>query len=87
MTLPLGIEIRSEKAASPVDMGEYLGIPVEIGFTATTAQLKDLLLHIEESPLILTVSRLKVRVRDVRNPGRANISMTVRGLAMKKERE
>ncbi|HEC97081.1 MAG TPA: hypothetical protein ENI58_02835 [Nitrospirae bacterium] len=87
MAESLNIEIRSEKAVSPVDMGEYLGVPVEIGFNATTAKLKNMLFKIQESPLLLTVSGLKIRVGNVRNPGGLNISLTVRGLVKKEAGE
>ncbi len=87
MAESLNIEIRSEKAMSPVDMGEYLGVPVEISFNATTAKLKNMLFKIKESPLLLTVSGIKIRVGNVRNPGKATISLTVRGLVEKEAGE
>ncbi|MCK5427415.1 MAG: hypothetical protein KAJ34_06945, partial [Thermodesulfovibrionia bacterium] len=35
----LTINIKSERALNPVENGSYIGIPVEIGFTASTAKL------------------------------------------------
>ncbi|MBI5026777.1 MAG: hypothetical protein HZC12_08675 [Nitrospirae bacterium] len=87
MAIASRADIKSERAMSPVDMEMYSGIPVEIGFTATTAKLKEMLLRIETSPLLLTIPEMKVRVTNINNPLEVYVTMTVRGLIKKGVRE
>ncbi len=83
MASSLALDIKSERALSPLDMGNYLGIPVEIGFSTSTAKLKDLLVKIETSPFLLTVSQIDVSVRNVKNSGEVYAALTVRGFIEK----
>jgi len=81
----LGIEIKSERALNPVDNGAYLGIPVEIGFIASTAKLKDMLFAIRTSPLLLTVAEMKIRVTNINNPMDVYTTLTVKGFMKKSQ--
>jgi hypothetical protein len=83
MTSSLDININLEQTQATVDYVLYLGIPVEIAFTAPTAKLKDLLYEIKTSPLHLTISEIKVRVRNINNPVDINVNLTVKGLMKK----
>ena len=85
--MSLGIDIKSEKALNSVDSGLYLSIPVEIGFTAPTAKLKDMLYKIKTSPLLLTVPKIKSRVINVNNPADVFTTLTVEGLIIKKPQQ
>lgn len=87
MAMSLGIDIKSEKALNSVDSGLYLSIPVEIGFTAPTAKLKDMLYKIKTSPLLLTVPKIKSRVVNVNNPTDVFTTLTVEGLIIKKPQQ
>lgn len=79
MAQSIGIDITLEKALAPVDQGLYLGIPVEIGFTAPTAKLKKMLYKIKTSPSLLSITGMKVIVRNLRNPSDAQTTITVNG--------
>ena len=68
MTISLKIDVKMERALNPVDIDFYLGIPVEIGFTATTGKLKDILYKIRKSRFLLTVSEMKVNVKNISKP-------------------
>ncbi len=83
MTSSLGIDINLERTRATVDYGLYLGIPVEITFTAPTAKLKDLLYEIKTSSLHLTISEIKVRVKNINNPVDVNVNLIVKGLMEK----
>lgn len=87
IAMSLNVEIKSERISTPVDMGPYLGIPVEIGFTAPTAKLKDMILRIETSPMLLTISALDVRVMNFKNPAEVYAVMTVKGFLRKQKTE
>ena len=82
----LTINIKSERALNPVENGSYIGIPVEIGFTASTAKLKDMLYKIKTSPLILTVTTVKIRVTNMRDPGDVYTTLIVKGLIEKTQK-
>ncbi len=81
----LGISIRSERALTPVDEGFYVAVPVEIGFSATTAKFKDLLYRLSISPKLLTVSEVDIRVVNIKNPKDAITTLIVTGYIKKPE--
>ncbi len=83
MASSLEIDIKTERALNPEDRGLYLGIPVELGFTTTTGKLKQLLYKIKTSTFILTISEIKVRVTNIRNPVNSYVTLVVRGFIKK----
>lgn len=83
MALSLNIEIKTEKTLTPVEAGPYIGVPVEIGFIATTAKLKDMLYKIKTSTYLLAVSEMNVRVTNIQNPVDAYTTLVVKGFIKK----
>ncbi len=83
MASSLGIDVKLERTVNPVDTEIYLGIPVEIGFKATTAELKSLLVKIRKSSYLLTVSEMKVRVTNINNPEEIYTTLVVTGFIKK----
>jgi hypothetical protein len=79
----LSIDVKLERTLNAVDAERYLAIPVEIGFTATTGELKDLLVKLRQSPLLLTVSELKVRVTNISRPEDIYTTLVVTGFIKK----
>jgi Tfp pilus assembly protein PilO len=79
----LDIDVKLEKTLNPVDAEFYLGIPVEIGFTATTIELKNLLVRLRKSSFLLTVSELKIRVKNISNPRDIYTTLVVTGFIKK----
>lgn len=75
----LKIDVKQERTLTAVDAGPYVGVPVEVGFNATTEKLKDLLLELRKSKLLLTVSELKIKVTNVRNPSDVHATLVVTG--------
>ena len=61
-------EIRSERILPPVERGELVEIPIEITVSGEIRQLVDLLSSLEQTPKLLTVQDLKVRVVNVTQP-------------------
>jgi hypothetical protein len=57
-----GIEIRSERMLAPVDRGGYAEVPVEVTLSGPVRGLTRFLHRLEEAPLLLAVTDLKVRV-------------------------
>jgi hypothetical protein len=79
----LNIEVKEERTLNPVDADVYLGIPVEIGFTASTEKLKELLYKFRTAPYLLTVSELKIRVTNVNDPADVYATVVVTGFIKK----
>ncbi len=83
MASSIGIEITLEKALNPEDKGLYLRIPVEVGFTAQTEKLKQMLYKIKTSRFLLTISEMKVIVKNTRNPMDVYTTLVVNGFIKK----
>ncbi len=79
----LNIDVKLERALNPVDADFYLGIPVEIGFTASTEKFKDLLYSLRKSPFLLIVSEIKIRVTNISNPMDIYTTLVVTGFIKK----
>ena len=83
MASSLKIEVNLERALNPVETEMYSGIPVEIGFTATTTELKDLLFRLRKENMLLTVAEIKVRVTNARDPKEIHTTLIVMGFIKK----
>lgn len=79
----LSIEIKSERALTPVEAGAYIRIPVEIGFVAPTSKLKSMLYKISASQSLFVVSDLNVRVINITKPLDSYTTMVVSGFIKK----
>ncbi len=87
MASSLRIDVKLERTVNPVDADIYLGIPVEIGFKATTADLKSLLVKIRKSSYLLMVSEMKVRVTNISKPVDIYTTLVVTGFIKKPTKE
>jgi len=87
MASSLRIDVKLERTVNPVEADIYLGIPVEIGFTSTTAELKSLLVKIKQSPYLLMIAEVKVRVTNVSNPTDIYTTLVVTGFIKKTEED
>jgi Tfp pilus assembly protein PilO len=79
----LGIEIRLERALNPVDEDYFVSVPVEIGFTSSTARLKNLLVKLRDTPFLINIAEMKVRVLNVSRPEDINVTLVVSGYIRK----
>jgi Tfp pilus assembly protein PilO len=74
------METRSERILPPVDRGELLEIGVEIAVSGEIRQLVDLLTRVENSPKLLRVQDVKVRVMNISQPKELLTTLVVSGL-------
>ena len=81
----LGIDVKLERTLSPINADFYLGIPVEIGFAASTKKFRDLLVELRKSRFLLTVTEIKVRVTNISNPTDIYTTLVVTGFIKKPE--
>lgn len=75
-------EIRSERILPPVERGELLEIPIEIAVSGEIRQLVDLLSRLEQTPKLLTVQDLKVRVVNMALPKELLATLTISGFIL-----
>jgi len=73
------IDVNLERTLNPVILENYLGIPVEIGFSTTTKSLQDLMVRLRKSPYLLTVSEIKIRVTNISKPEEIYTTLVVTG--------
>lgn len=83
MAISSNIEIKLERPLTPVDMELYAAVPVEIGFVATTAKLKNMLYKIKTSPFLLSVSEMKTNVTNINNPVDSYTTLVINGFIKK----
>jgi Tfp pilus assembly protein PilO len=82
MAVQASTEIRSERILTPVERGELVEIPVEIAVSCEIRQLVDLLSRMEQTPKLLTVQDLKIRVVNVTQPKELLATMTISGFIL-----
>lgn len=87
MASSLNIDVNLERTLTPVDFNFYLGIPVEIGFTSNTDKLNNMLYMLQQSPFLLTITDMKVRVTNVNNPVSVNATLQIMGFVEKPSSE
>ena len=75
-------EIRSERILPPVERGELVEIPLEVAVSAEVRQLVDILARLEQTPKLLTVQDLKIRVINVANPKELLATITLSGFIL-----
>jgi Tfp pilus assembly protein PilO len=82
MAVQASTEIRSERILPPVDRGELVEIPIEIAVSCEIRQLVNLLSRMEQTPKLLTVQDLKIRVVNVTQPKELLATMTISGFIL-----
>jgi len=87
MASSLNIDVNLERALTPVDLNFCTGIPVEIGFIANTEKLSGMLSMLKQSPVLLTVTEMKIRVANVNNPVNINATLQIMGFIEKPSAE
>ena len=73
------IDVKLERTLNPVVLENYLGIPVEIGFSTTTKSLQDLMVRLRKSAYLLNVSEIKIRVTNISKPEEIYTTLVVTG--------
>jgi len=81
------INVKLERTLNPVILENYLGIPVEIGFSTSTKSLQDLMVRLRKSAYLLTVSEIKIRVTNISRPEEIYTTLVVTGFIRYIEKE
>ncbi|UCH81900.1 MAG: hypothetical protein JSW20_04550 [Nitrospiraceae bacterium] len=77
------IDVKLERTLNPVVLDNYLGIPVEIGFSTKTRNLENVLVRLRKSPFLLSVSEIKIRVTNISKPEEIYTTLVVTGFIKK----
>jgi Tfp pilus assembly protein PilO len=75
-------EIRSERILPTVERGELVEIPIEIAVSAEVRQLVDVLSRLEQTPKLLTIQDLKIRVVNISQPKELLATITLSGFIL-----
>ena len=75
-------EIRSERILPTVERGELIEIPIEITVSAEVRQLVDVLARLEQTPKLLTVQDIKIRVVNITQPKELLTTITLSGFIL-----
>jgi len=78
------IEIQSVKIMDSDKRGEFVTVPIQVRFTSDLTRMKNFVYSIETSQKLLTIPKLKISVRNRRDPKEIIVTMVVCGY-MKKE--
>jgi len=73
------VDVRSERVMAPVDLTGVLEIPIELTVACTTRQAVALLSRLEQTPRLLRVKDLKIRVAAPGQPRELLATLTVAG--------
>lgn len=79
MALAAEVDVRSERVMAPVDLKGVLEIPIELTVACTVRQVVALLSRIEQTPRLLRVTDLKIRVAAPGQPRELLTTITVSG--------
>ncbi len=75
-------EVRSERILPTVERGELVEIPVEIAVSGEIRQLVDLLARLDQTPKLLTVQDVRIRVVNVSQPKELLATLTLSGFIL-----
>lgn len=73
------VDVRSERVIAPVDLTGVLEIPIELTVACTVRQVVTLLTQLEQTPRLLRVKDLKIRVAAPGQPRELLTTLTVSG--------
>lgn len=74
-----GIEVRSERILAPLDRGGYTEVPVEVTLSGPIRGLASFLHRLDATPIVVTVSELRVRVLSVTSPRELSATLALAG--------
>lgn len=81
------LEMKSVKVKNEEEKGEFLAIPLEIRFVTDLHRTRKFLADLEKNPKYLTIPKLKISVKNQRDPKEVIVTLVVTGFFMKKDAE
>ena len=82
-----GLELKSVKVKDAEESGEFLAIPLEIRLTTDLNSTRKFLADLEKNSKYLIIPKLKISVKNQRDPKEVIVTLVVTGFFMKKDTE
>ena len=82
-----GLELKSVKVKDAEESGEFLTIPLEIRLTTDLNSTRKFLADLEKNSKYLIIPKLKISVKNQRDPKEVIVTLVVTGFFMKKDTE
>ena len=79
-----GLELKSVKVKDAEESGEFLAIPLEIRLTTDLNSTRKFLADLEKNSKYLIIPKLKISVKNQRDPKEVIVTLVVTGFFMKK---
>ncbi len=79
------VTVKSVKVMDPGEQEEFITIPIQITFESDLTKTCDFIERIEKSPKLLTISELKIRVKNRRQGGKIAVTLKIVGFMKNKE--
>ncbi len=80
-----GLELKSVKVKDAEESGEFLTIPLEIRLTTDLNSTRKFLADLEKNSKYLIIPKLKISVKNQRDPKEVIVTLVVTGFFMKKD--
>ncbi len=80
-----GLELKSVKVKDAEESGEFLAIPLEIRLTTDLNSTRKFLADLEKNSKYLIIPKLKISVKNQRDPKEVIVTLVVTGFFMKKD--
>jgi Tfp pilus assembly protein PilO len=81
------LELKSVKVKDEEERGEFLAIPLEIRLVTDLNRTRKFLADLEKNPKYLTIPKLKISVKNQRDPKEVIVTLVVTGFFMKEVTE
>ena len=81
------LELKSVKVKDAEESGEFLAIPLEIRLTTDLNSTRKFLADLEKNSKYLIIPKLKISVKNQRDPKEVIVTLVVTGFFMKKDTE
>ena len=81
------LELKSVKVKDAEEKGEFLAIPLEIRFTSDLNRTRKFLSDLEKNTKYLIIPKLKISVKNQRDPKEVIVTLVVTGFFLKKDSE
>ena len=82
-----GLELKSVKVKDAEESGEFLAIPLEIRLTTDLNSTRKFLADLEKNSKYLIIPKLKISVKNQRDPKEVIVTLVVTGFFMKEDTE
>lgn len=78
------VDVNSVRVLDPGEKDGFVTIPIQVKFTSDLSRMKKFINDIENHRKLLTISELKIRVKNKRKPRKISVTLEISGFMKKK---